>query len=199
MRLLSLVLVTAMALASLQATPLRAEANSGTWDIAEYDSCMPRSADDLDRILGPSWNVEDLIEHYRYCCYKSGGVWTGRQCQAPASSASASSVRLPHLGKLDERVNPGRLESVCQDVKGAFDDGQSGGAYLCTKKNCDLEGGDCAIACADDLRCLAFTPNPITAPLTLFGILQNGDNRNRGSTEPSSKGRSSEEPPPGIF
>lgn len=197
MRTLSLCLIC-IVLALLHTTPLRAEANSGTWDIEEFNGCFGSGQDDLDRILGPEWTLQDLREHHAYCCRKSGGRLSGNQCVAPSSSAASSLA--PSLGKVGEPVSSGRLEEVCLAVKGLFYESSRGGGYSCTKDNCDRRNGNCMIVCAGDRRCLALTPSQITSPLTLFGILQNGDNVNRSRSESSSSGSVSgaPEPPPPV-
>src|SRR5215203_2797594 len=97
-----------MVLAVLHATPLRAEASSGTWDLEEFSGCFGGGRDDLNRILGPEWTIQDLREHHAYCCRKSGGTLSGNQCVAPPSSASSASA--PSLGKVGESVSSGRLQ-----------------------------------------------------------------------------------------
>ena len=54
-----------------------------SWDIGAYDSCIKMPYDKIDKLMN------DYVEHIRYCCWKSGGKWTGRKCVAhPAESTS---------------------------------------------------------------------------------------------------------------
>lgn len=194
------VLDVCISLALLQITPSRAEANSGTWDVAEFNGCFGSGRDDLDRILGPEWTIQDLREHHAYCCRKSGGRLSGNQCVAPPSSAASSFA--PSLGKVGDSVSSGRLEEACLAVDGLFFESSRGGGYSCTKHNCDRKDGNCMIACGGDRQCLALTPSQINSPLTLFGILQNGDNVNRSRSEASSSssdGGAPEQPPPVFY
>jgi hypothetical protein len=60
------------------------------WDIGEYDSCT--------RTLGgrpgsESDPIAQEIENQKWCCYKSGGVWTDKQgCVAPPAEGAGSAV-----------------------------------------------------------------------------------------------------------
>jgi hypothetical protein len=180
MKFLALILSVLVALTLFAANPVRA---ADSWDIEEFDSCIDMDTEDQERIFGD--DEEALDEHYRYCCHKSGGEYVkygaNGYCVAPPASAGFALS----LGILKDWVNSGRLEQVCRDVDGLFDKGLSGKSHLCKKENCDLRGGECQIVCAKDQQCVFLTPDRLTGRVTLFGILQNGDNVNHSREEAS--------------
>lgn len=192
MKFLSTIVSALIVLALFAVNPVHAGDN---WDIGEFDSCMTFTTEQQDRIFGD--NMDALTEHNRYCCGKSGGVWrtvgTGGYCVAPPASASSAQS----LGILKDWVNSGRLERVCRDVNGLFDKGPTGENYLCRKENCDLRGGECQIFCAKGRQCVFITPDRLTVPVTLFGILQFGDNVNRSKGEASPSGGGEKAKPDG--
>lgn len=92
-----------LALGLSWSAPAIAESNNDSWDIGEYDSCIKMPYDKIDVL------TSDYVEHIRYCCHKSGGIWTGRKCVAPpAKPPSTSSVPKPGLKlplqKTEEKV-----------------------------------------------------------------------------------------------
>jgi hypothetical protein len=68
------------------------------WDIGEYDSCTGT----LSGIPGSENEpIAQEIENQKWCCYRSGGVWTDKQgCVAP-SAEGAGSALTPERPKLD--------------------------------------------------------------------------------------------------
>lgn len=54
---------------------------SGEWDIGAYDFCMKNHP--------PLYTIEENLDHHRWCCESTGGVWGSHGCQAPAGAASA--------------------------------------------------------------------------------------------------------------
>ncbi len=54
---------------------------SGEWDIGAYDSCMKNHP--------PLYTIEENLDHHRWCCESTGGVWGSHGCQAPAGAANA--------------------------------------------------------------------------------------------------------------
>jgi hypothetical protein len=54
---------------------------SGEWDIGAYDFCMKNHP--------PLYTIEENLDHHRWCCESTGGVWGSHGCQAPAGEASA--------------------------------------------------------------------------------------------------------------
>jgi hypothetical protein len=63
-----------------------AEPNSGNWDLDEYKYCLKQTAKDLDG-LDPLDIPAQVEENQKYCCYRSGGEWSGGKCVAPASNS----------------------------------------------------------------------------------------------------------------
>lgn len=68
-----------------------AVAEEGTWDIGEYDSCVRMPYNKIDKLM------RDYVEHIRYCCWKSGGKWTGKKCVAPPADQPATTSSTPKL------------------------------------------------------------------------------------------------------
>jgi hypothetical protein len=184
------VICLALAFCGSYVTPAVAE-----WDIEEFDSCLSLTQEQKKRLLGDS----DLArhEHYRYCCYKSGGEFTNRGCVAPPAESSRQSTSGPGLsikppetspGKgwrlMQDRPSIGQLQSVCSDVHGNFTSVEDGQRYSCTTENCDGAGGSCTIDCDGSRNCYAKTPSIIKHPVSLHGLLQNGDNVVRGGVPP---------------
>ena len=66
-------------------------AEEGTWDIGEYDSCVRMPYNKIDKLM------RDYVEHIRYCCWKSGGKWTGKKCVAPPADQPATTSSTPKL------------------------------------------------------------------------------------------------------
>ena len=97
-------LSAALALGLSWSAPAIAEANNDSWDIGEYDSCIKMPYDKIDVL------TSDYVEHIRYCCHKSGGIWTGRKCVAPPASPPQSTSSVPKPGlklplqKIEEKV-----------------------------------------------------------------------------------------------
>jgi hypothetical protein len=54
---------------------------SAEWDIGAYDFCMKNHP--------PLHTIEENLDHHRWCCESTGGVWGSHGCQAPAGAASA--------------------------------------------------------------------------------------------------------------
>lgn len=76
--------------------------------------------------------------------------------------------------KMDTHPSRNRLEKTCLNAGGTYSDGPRG--YRCDNENCDKKGGTCTVKCTDNGPCEGSTPKVISIPVTLFGILQNGDN-----------------------
>jgi hypothetical protein len=89
------------------------------------------------------------------------------------------------------QATPGfsELQSQCVDLGGTFTKSPDGNGYACTMDNCDGQGGVCTVACDNDQNCVGSTPTRITQPVSLRGILQNGDNIDR-KVAPEDGGRS---------
>jgi hypothetical protein len=187
--------VACILLVFLQTSSPRAEPNSGTWDIGEFDSCFGMGPDEHEKYFGG--DMQKLWEHYRYCCYMSGGEWAGDKCVAPSSSSSSSARGEMSVRDMEDRPTSDRLQDICRIAAGAFGNLPHDTGYVCTKGDCDTKGGDCTVACNNDRRCIAVTPEPLSSPVSVLGILQNGDNINReketsGGSSPGSS--SSDEP-----
>ena len=88
---------------------------------------------------------------------------------------------------MQERPSEGQLQTVCKSVKANFTD-VAGFGYSCLKPNCNGKGDHCAIICHDDRRCAAQTPDLIKGAVSLRGILQNGDNIDRGNSSSETEG-----------
>jgi hypothetical protein len=121
-------------------------------------------------------------------------------CRIYEDPDRASSSQKIELDSIDLNVRPlkenpseSRLESVCKDARANFASLDSFG-YSCVKPDCNGKGDYCAIICPDDRRCTAHTPDVIKGPVSLRGILQNGDNIDRSPT-PESKSKKQDEPP----
>jgi hypothetical protein len=67
-----------------------AEPNSGEWDIGAYDQCLK---DGVANDVPNAW----WIDHMRWCCERSGGVWnTGKEaCQAPPAQPAGATPLPP--------------------------------------------------------------------------------------------------------
>jgi hypothetical protein len=65
------------------ADPNNGGGNGGSteWDIGAYDFCMKNHP--------PLYTIEENLDHHRWCCESTGGVWGSHGCQAPAGAASA--------------------------------------------------------------------------------------------------------------
>lgn len=76
------------------------------WDIGEYDSCT-RTLGGIDG--SESEPIAQEIENQKWCCYKSGGVWSEKQgCVAPPAEGAGSPLT-PGGSKVDlptVRVQP---------------------------------------------------------------------------------------------
>ena len=75
-----------------------------------------------------------------------------------------------------------QLANACNSANGDFvhHNANEGGvasteSYSCTTTNCDGKGGNCSVNCGPK-ACTATTPIVLGGPLTLVGILQDGDN-----------------------
>jgi hypothetical protein len=88
-RAASVALLSAALLSPAHVAP--AVAGEGTWDIGEYDSCLRMPYDKIDKLM------RDYVEHIRYCCWKSGGKWTGKKCVAPPADQPATTSSSPKL------------------------------------------------------------------------------------------------------
>ena len=73
------------------------------WDIEEYDYCMRQTGG-----MPASDPVAQEEENDRYCCYRSGGVWNGITCAAPAADGEGGAVLLPGGPKFDLPTLPVR-------------------------------------------------------------------------------------------
>lgn len=91
-------------------------------------------------------------------------------------------------------VGAAEVEGACRRVGGEF--AQSPDTYGCINRLCTATG-NCTFACFRG-SCTAITPDRLTGPMTLIGILQNGDSvtgRGSGNTGGSLSGGSSGEAP----
>nr|WP_131721745.1 hypothetical protein [Mycolicibacterium komanii]CRL76745.1 hypothetical protein CPGR_04591 [Mycolicibacterium komanii] len=76
------------------------------WDIGEYDSCT-KTLHGVDGSENEPIGQE--LENQKWCCYKSGGVWTQAQgCVAPPAegAGSPSAPGGPRLGLPTLKVQP---------------------------------------------------------------------------------------------
>jgi hypothetical protein len=60
--------------------------NSGNWDLDEYNYCLRQTAKDLDGV-DPLDIPAKVEENQKYCCYRSGGEWSGGKCVAPSGNS----------------------------------------------------------------------------------------------------------------
>ena len=81
------------------AQPNNGGGGSAEWDIGAYDFCMSNHP--------PLLTTEDVIDHHRWCCESSGGVWGSGDngCHAPAGELNAPTdpfgtghLQAPHQG-----------------------------------------------------------------------------------------------------
>jgi hypothetical protein len=63
-----------------------AEPNSGNWDLDEYNYCLRQTSKNLDG-LDPLDIPAQVLENQKYCCYRSGGEWSGDKCVAPSGNS----------------------------------------------------------------------------------------------------------------
>ena len=75
------------------ATVASAEPNSGEWDIGTYDACVKKG---LSK---------------RYCCNKSGGVYSTRTLAGPAESTTCATAPAPLESEPGQTVAPPVLEN----------------------------------------------------------------------------------------
>jgi hypothetical protein len=71
----------------------------------------------------------------------------------------------------------GELKTACGNAGGDFVDNTDidpNGGYSCTHQNCDGKGGNCTVSCGTK-GCAGTTPAIISFPVTLLGLLQNGN------------------------
>ncbi|RYE87341.1 MAG: hypothetical protein EOP19_04510 [Hyphomicrobiales bacterium] len=89
---------------------------------------------------------------------------------ATAVPASANVLR-----PISAKVGVGELRGACSSAGGTFSVHADGGGYGCEKKDCDGKGGTCIVACDNNNNCNGSTPTRITTPMTIVGILQDGN------------------------
>lgn len=77
------------------------------------------------------------------------------------------------------------IAGACANAGGSFQIHEDAGGYGCTKKNCDGKGGDCHVSCDNGGNCQGSTPARIITPVTMLGLLQNGNNVYYQQSEPS--------------
>jgi hypothetical protein len=77
----------------------------GEWDIGAYDFCMANHP--------PLYTQEEVLDHHRWCCESTGGVWGTNGCQAPPGEASSprnpgqpQQVAPPNMQAPPAPVNP---------------------------------------------------------------------------------------------
>ena len=63
------------------ADPNNGGGTGGEWDIGAYDFCMNNHP--------PLYTTEEVLDHHRWCCESTGGVWGSHGCQAPPGAASS--------------------------------------------------------------------------------------------------------------
>ena len=82
--------LTALTFLGVMYSPVAvAEPNSDSWDIGEFDYCVKQTGKGLDG-ADPLDIPEKVRENQRYCCDRSGGVWNGSSCVAPAGDSSGA-------------------------------------------------------------------------------------------------------------
>nr|AIA14505.1 hypothetical protein [uncultured bacterium]AIA15082.1 Unknown Function [uncultured bacterium] len=69
----------------------------------------------------------------------------------------------------------GDLRTACGLSGGSFSVADDGSGYGCVKNNCDGKKGNCTVACDNNNNCYGSTPGRLTSPVTLLGLLQNGN------------------------
>ena len=64
------------------AQPNNGGGTSGEWDIGAYDFCMKNHP--------PLYTTEEVLDHHRWCCESTGGVWGSGDygCHAPPAELS---------------------------------------------------------------------------------------------------------------
>ena len=87
----------------------------------------------------------------------------------PAAPAYAGRTNTMH-------IHPHVLWSICGAVGGHF--WSDGNGYGCDKPDCDGKGGICFIVCEGGGGCSGSTPLTGHPRLTIYGLLQGGDNVN---------------------
>lgn len=194
MQLIRLATVLLLLVSLVHVTPAAAEQDSGTWDIGEFDSCFGLTQEERERLLGTS--MEAWARHYEYCCIKSGGRLSNHKCVAPSASSSSASATPLSIKPMQDRPSEGILKNACKRVNGIF--GANAHGFACTKTNCDTKGGNCTVACVSQ-TCVAFTPSRLTRPVSLIGILQDGDNRARDEQTTGEPAQKAPDEPPVIL
>lgn len=117
------------------------------------------------------------------CLSDFSECWISSDTSSSAQITALQSQR-PNIRPMQESPSEGQLQGVCTRV-GADFTSLKGFGYTCVKPNCNGKGDYCSIVCHGDRRCTAGTPDVLRGPVSLIGILQNGDNIFR--TEPDAK------------
>lgn len=127
-----------------------------------------------------------------YCPVGGECTETPQSFVAPTGSDHATGAVLergpgePALFEI-EFVNAGRLQNVCLQVKGDFQRTRT--SHSCTNAACAKSDMACIVRCADG-KCVGGMPDKSSGPVTLLGILQNGDTINRSGSPVSGGGDS---------
>ena len=90
--------------------------------------------------------------------------------------AMAGPVQANVVRPMSTHLGAGDLQSACGKAGGTYTPDENGDGGECKKDNCDGKGGYCSVGCHKDGTCVSSTPTILTRPVTLIGILQNGDN-----------------------
>jgi hypothetical protein len=91
--------------------------------------------------------------------------------------AFAAPARAEVTRPMSSHPSSSQLASACGAAGGDFVDNTDvdpNGGYQCTKSNCDGQGGKCTVSCGTK-GCAGTTPSRIVKPMTLIGLLQNGN------------------------
>ena len=114
------------------------------------------------------------------CLSDFSECWIASDTSRSAQVTTLRSQR-PNIRPMQESPSEGQLQGVCTRVRADFTS-LKGFGYSCVRPNCNGKGDYCSIICHGDRHCTAGTPDVLRGPVSLIGILQNGDNIFR--TEP---------------
>lgn len=124
-------------------------------------------------------------------CYSCTSDFSLCRIDSDPSASGPPKNELATLGlnirEMQERPSEGQLKNVCTNVKANFTN-LEGFGYSCVKPNCNGKGDYCSILCLGARRCTAGTPDVIKGPVSLHGILQNGNNIVRSDPGSESSG-----------
>jgi hypothetical protein len=128
------------------------------------------------------WEIcnQDCNEDFGICSRGDGVAMQGGsgagadagQSDGVLGEANLHNVHVVRIGLVGEA----QLERACTKVKGVYS--KATNAFGCVNRQCEAKGS-CTLVCYGG-NCLAITPGRLLAPITLLGILQNGDKVHHG-------------------